>query len=456
MLRSVVTQTKMVACHVVVSDGDPEAAVLFDNYCARNLSYRRIHVKRPSAGGPAVAWNTAIRAMPKDIDWLIKIDADDVAHETLVAELEDASANADVVVPAHWHFGDPVDKPDIWIFPKWSMAAHLSGSCIPAQSAVRRKFYDRVGGFDETMPSAEDWDFFYRIGCTESELRVVTLRKALWGYRQHSGHRASGPFHEHHEAYQDYVRGHTRETVLARSRSWAKYCDDLKHGNAPWLVPHPVEEAMPVKQMPTTSKGRSSPGPMDHYYQTINGGFWFREAYERIFHTLPKDQPSTWVEVGVFHGQSLCWLGVETINSGKPVTIIGVDNFAGWPGVAQGDALRESFEDNVAPLRAILNGQFRWIVGESVKTASQFDDNTIDVVWLDADHSYDAVKADIRAWWPKVREGGLIGGDDWAYGHGVKDAVDFCFPNGYELLPGTNNGSSWPSWIVRKPLLPRL
>jgi hypothetical protein len=50
----------------------------------------------------------------------------------------------------------------------------------------------------------------------------------------------------------------------------------------------------------------------------------------------------------------------------------------------------------------------------------------LDFVFIDADHSYEAVAADIDAWLPKIRAGGLISGHD--YGHsrfpGVKRAVD--------------------------------
>lgn len=53
----------------------------------------------------------------------------------------------------------------------------------------------------------------------------------------------------------------------------------------------------------------------------------------------------------------------------------------------------------------------------------------IDFVYIDADHSYEGVWNDIIAWYPLIRNGGIIGGHD--YGHtnfpGVKQAIDEFF-----------------------------
>lgn len=65
----------------------------------------------------------------------------------------------------------------------------------------------------------------------------------------------------------------------------------------------------------------------------------------------------------------------------------------------------------------------------SVRAAALTDDESLDLVFLDADHSYEGVQEDIRAWFPKVKRGGWIGGHDYnnqdpAFKFGVDDAVD--------------------------------
>lgn len=53
----------------------------------------------------------------------------------------------------------------------------------------------------------------------------------------------------------------------------------------------------------------------------------------------------------------------------------------------------------------------------------------LDFVFIDADHQYTGVREDLEFWYPKVRDGGLVGGHDYGHKHhrGVKTAVDEFF-----------------------------
>lgn len=48
----------------------------------------------------------------------------------------------------------------------------------------------------------------------------------------------------------------------------------------------------------------------------------------------------------------------------------------------------------------------------SLDASKNFDDASLDFVYLDGDHQTDAVVADIDAWKPKVRKGGILAGHD--------------------------------------------
>lgn len=52
-----------------------------------------------------------------------------------------------------------------------------------------------------------------------------------------------------------------------------------------------------------------------------------------------------------------------------------------------------------------------------------------DMIFLDAMHTYEDVKADINRWWPRVNPGGVLAFHDYAHDHfpGVKQAVDEVF-----------------------------
>jgi len=49
----------------------------------------------------------------------------------------------------------------------------------------------------------------------------------------------------------------------------------------------------------------------------------------------------------------------------------------------------------------------------SLSAAERFPNESLDWVYIDGDHSHDAVKADLIAWFPKIRIGGALAGDDY-------------------------------------------
>jgi predicted O-methyltransferase YrrM len=49
----------------------------------------------------------------------------------------------------------------------------------------------------------------------------------------------------------------------------------------------------------------------------------------------------------------------------------------------------------------------------SISAATTFEDNYLDFVYIDADHTEKAVYEDLHAWWTKVRPGGIVAGHDY-------------------------------------------
>ena len=75
--------------------------------------------------------------------------------------------------------------------------------------------------------------------------------------------------------------------------------------------------------------------------------------------------------------------------------------------------------------------QLRVVRLDTVDAANLFWDGYFDCVFVDADHTYDGVIADLKAWLPKVRKGGIICGHDYA-----------------EVLPRIGEPNHNPAWAV--------
>ena len=64
---------------------------------------------------------------------------------------------------------------------------------------------------------------------------------------------------------------------------------------------------------------------------------------------------------------------------------------------------------------------------KSIEAAEKFEDNYLDIVFIDSDHSYESVCQDIDAWLPKIRYSGILFGHDINWHEGVEQAVNEKF-----------------------------
>lgn len=69
---------------------------------------------------------------------------------------------------------------------------------------------------------------------------------------------------------------------------------------------------------------------------------------------------------------------------------------------------------------------------DSLEAAAHFAGQGIkfDFIFIDAGHTYEEIMADLQAWTPLVRAGGVLAGHDYTYQWpGVVEAVNKCFPD---------------------------
>lgn len=66
---------------------------------------------------------------------------------------------------------------------------------------------------------------------------------------------------------------------------------------------------------------------------------------------------------------------------------------------------------------------------KSTDAAPTVKDGSLDLIFIDADHSFESVTSDITSWLPKVRKGGMITGHDYMNPahRDVEKAVDSFF-----------------------------
>lgn len=98
--------------------------------------------------------------------------------------------------------------------------------------------------------------------------------------------------------------------------------------------------------------------------------------------------------------------------------------------------------------------QVQMLVDTSADAVDQFEDGSLDFVFIDGNHMHDYVLQDITIWWPKIRSGGYMGGHDLdnKHGHGVRSAIEVApVLNGLTIHHGTPPINWHGVWMVHKP-----
>lgn len=157
--------------------------------------------------------------------------------------------------------------------------------------------------------------------------------------------------------------------------------------------------------------------------------------WDEVLARLP-DGPCSMAEIGVWQ----CKLSRAVLSAHPSVRMLLVDPWqAGQPGTSwltSGSKMahypQAEYERAYEQARALVRAYPERVTVSrttSTEAAMYVPDASLDLVFIDAEHSEAAVAADIAAWLPKVRPGGWIGGHDYMNPRhpGVEAAVQNAF-----------------------------
>jgi len=156
------------------------------------------------------------------------------------------------------------------------------------------------------------------------------------------------------------------------------------------------------------------------------------------------------VECGVFLGSTVCYVGQALKKLGVKAKIYAIDNWLcanisdeSKQFVNRSESFLEGFTLNVA--KCGLTDMVTTLQMDSLTAVDYFENNSISFLFLDASHNYEDVKDELKAWLPKVKNGGIICGHDFS-DPSVNRAV-------VEVLGNVNESSSKCAYWIENQCL---
>jgi len=94
----------------------------------------------------------------------------------------------------------------------------------------------------------------------------------------------------------------------------------------------------------------------------------------------------------------------------------------------------EAFQERTCDLKNVMFSR-----GKSLDALEFVEDGSCDLVYIDGDHRYEGVLADLKCWRKKLKDGGIMAGHDWSWESVKKALKEEIGDKDYTLF----NGDSW-------------
>lgn len=169
---------------------------------------------------------------------------------------------------------------------------------------------------------------------------------------------------------------------------------------------------------------------------------------------MEKYNCQTICEIGVFEGQNF-----EQMIEHKPKVAVAVDAWSDDGIISRHDSgysqsiLDQQYQDFVEKM---ADKPFVQIHREySFDAAKHFPDEYFDLIYIDADHTYEACLKDIEDWYPKVKKGRIISGDDYRNALAPRTRVKFGVIKAVNTFAQAHNLTVYElpryGWAIIKP-----
>jgi len=174
----------------------------------------------------------------------------------------------------------------------------------------------------------------------------------------------------------------------------------------------------------------------------IRTGIWV--AYHLFYYGKRIPEGGTYLELGSFMGGSLLCIYEATKLSGRSVNFIAIDSFEERLGsfshqtwVDKGLTTEDWFHKftNSIP-------RLNLIKCKTDDAKDKIKDNSVDLMFIDAGHSYEQVTKDLINYWPKLKKDGILLGHDYRHKspkaveaiHNVFGRKDFVLPEDAQMF----------------------
>lgn len=117
-------------------------------------------------------------------------------------------------------------------------------------------------------------------------------------------------------------------------------------------------------------------------------------------------------EIGVCHGFTTKYFLENIPNIEKIYAVDSYPSFVDWDGTRVTSERQEFTKRGCFDRLSSFSDKIVFSYSNSVEFAANLKDNSLDFIFIDGDHSYDATLKDCELYWSKVKSGGLFAGHD--------------------------------------------